>query len=120
MLGSVVSEVLSVGQRFAEREEVADTAILLAHGTASTLVVDIEVLFTPETGVSVVPLLHQMAKQGPLIVAWPGYIGAGRFRYSQMGRSDYVDAPVDGALILHPVETHFPDECPFAIERNSA
>lgn len=120
LISDVVAEVVSIGSRFAECEAPPNIERLIGRLNDSTLLTDIEVLFTPQLELDVVSLLRQLGRRVPLVVAWPGRIATGRFRYSQLGRSDYVDVPVDGALLLHPLLTQFPDETPYAVERTLA
>jgi hypothetical protein len=117
LLTNVVAEVFSVGARFAEYDEPPSIDSLFGRLHATTLFTDIEVLFSPMMKTHAVPLLRQVGRYCPLIVAWPGRIANGRFCYSVLGRSDYVDVSIDGALILRPVETQFPDEVPYVVER---
>ena len=120
LLSDVVSAVVSVGERFAEYEAPPSVEMVIGRLNDTTLLTNIEVLFTREMDVDVVPLLRQLGRRVPLVVAWPGRIAAGRLCHSVPGRSDYVDVPVDGALILRPVLTQFPDETPYVLERTLA
>ena len=82
-----------------------------------TLLLDIEVLFTPELGIAVLPALRLLAQRRPLIALWPGQIGVTRVSYSLPGRIDYVDEPARDLVVLRPVPTEFPDESPYELER---
>src|SRR4051812_9321485 len=54
--------------------EVKPTAsdLFVTLGDEPTLLVDIEVLFTPALGVEVLPQLRLVAQRRPVIAVWPG------------------------------------------------
>lgn len=83
----------------------------------STIVTDLDLLFWPECGIPVLPLLTTIARRQPLIAVWPGEISAGRARYSSPGRPDHLDELLNDVLALCPRSTRFPDEVPYDIER---
>lgn len=116
-----VSSVVSLGSRLAEQHEPPSVSNLVADlGAPSTLLVDIDVLFTPALHIEVLSQLRRTAQNTALIVAWPGRIAGGRLSYSLPGRADRVDEPARDTVVLRPVETHFPDEVPYSVERYPA
>ena len=116
-----VDEVVSLGQRVGEMSEAPTVNDLVGDLTGpSTLLVDIEVLFSPELHLEVVSQLRRTAQNTALVVAWPGRIAGGRLSYSLPGRGDHVDEPVRDLIVLRPVEVHFPDEVPYTVERYPA
>jgi len=115
-----VAEVISVGQRVANCDSPGDVARVVQPRHASTLMVDIEALFTPELHLDVIALLRTFAQRCALVVVWPGRIAAGRLSYSLPGRADYLDEPAKDLVVLSPVVTHFPDEIPYTVERYPA
>jgi hypothetical protein len=120
-LSSMVDEVVSLGQRFAEMDR-APSATELVGGTsaATTLLLDIDVLFTPALQIDVVSQLRRTSQRTALIVAWPGQIVGGRLSYSLPGRADHVDEPARDLVVLRPLDTEFPDEVPYTVERYPA
>lgn len=117
----LVDEVVSLGQRLAVRDS-APTAADLVDGLAagSTLLLDIDVLFTPALHLEVVSQLRRTAQGTVLFVAWPGRIAGGRLSYSLPGRADHLDEPARDLVVLRPVDTDFPDEVPYTVERYPA
>jgi hypothetical protein len=110
--------VVSLGEVVACAEIKPDVTELLATvGDGPTLLVDIDVLFTPALGVEVLPKLRLLAQRRPLIVVWPGPVGATRLSYSLPGRVDHLDEPTRDLVVLRPVPTEFPDETPYRLER---
>lgn len=99
--------------------EVKPTAsdLFVTLGDEPTLLVDIEVLFTPALGVEVLPQLRLVAQRRPVIAVWPGQIGVTRLSYSLPGRVDHLDEPARDLVVLRPVPTEFPDETPYRLER---
>lgn len=120
-LAPLVAEVVSIGHRFISQERAPTIDDLVGGLTAgSTLLVEIEALFSPELHVEVVPQLRRLAQRTALIVAWPGRVVDGRVSYSSPGRTDHVDEPARDLLVLRPIRTDFPDEVPYSVERYSA
>ncbi len=117
----LADEVVSLGQRLAERDS-APTAADLVDGLAagSTLLLDIDVLFTPALHLDVVSQLRRTSQRTALIVAWPGQIAGGRLSYSLPGRADHLDEPARDLVVLRPLDTEFPDEVPYTVERYPA
>lgn len=112
------ASLLSLGEATATAEAKPVAADLLATlGSGPTLLVDIDVLFTPALGVEVLPQLRLLAQRRPLIVLWPGQIGTTRLSYSLPGRVDHLDEPARDLVALRPVATEFPDETPYRLER---
>ena len=109
---------VSLGELIAAAEAAPSAADLFAKlGDGPTLLVDIEVLFTPALAVEVLPQLRRAAQRRPLMVLWPGQIGVTRLSYSLPGRVDHLDEPVRDLVVLRPVPTEFPDEIPYKLER---
>lgn len=113
--------VLSLGEvtAMAEAKPVA-ADLLVTLGYGPTLLVDIDVLFTPALGVEVLPQLRLLAQRRPLIVLWPGQIGTTRLSYSLPGRVDHLDEPARDLVVIRPVPTEFLDETPYRLERFAA
>lgn len=116
LLGMRVDQVVSVGEvatTVNEPELLASTIPL--HG-ASVLLVDTEVLFSPELELDPIELFRQLSNHRALFVLWPGRFASGRLIYSRPGRGDYFDQAARDLLILRPTESVFPDEAPFELE----
>lgn len=120
-ISPLVDEVVSLGQRIASMDR-APTAAELVGGlsAATTLLVDIDVLFTPALRIEVVSQLRRTSQRTALIVAWPGQIAGGRLSYSLPGRADHLDESARDLVVLRPVDTEFPDEVPYTVERYPA
>lgn len=116
-LTAVVDQVVSVGQRLSQHEGMPPIADLVDDISGSTLLRDIDVLFSPALELDVLSQLRRMVRSRSLVVLWPGRIHAGRLSYSLPGRSDFVDVAARDVIVLHPVATHFPDEVPYLLER---
>lgn len=117
-LASVVDDVVSLGDRVARMDQVPSAAELVDGLTASTtLLTDIDVLFTPALRIDVVSQLRRTTQSTTLIAAWPGEIRGGRLSYSRPGRVDHMDEPARDLVVLRPVPTEFPDEIPYSVER---
>jgi hypothetical protein len=84
------------------------------------LLVDVEILFTPALRIEVLSQLRSTAQRTALIVAWPGQIAGGRLSYSRPGRLDHFDEPARDLVVLRPVDSEFPDEVPYTVERYPA
>jgi hypothetical protein len=117
-LAPLVTNVVSLGDRVAQWDHAPAVADLMADiNGSSTLLTDIDVLFTPALHIEVVSQLRRTAQNTALIVAWPGRLAGGRLSYSLPGRADHVDEPARDLVVLRPIETHFPDEVPYTVER---
>lgn len=117
----MVDEVISLGQRIAAMDR-APTAAELVAGMSQgmTLLLDIDVLFTPALRIDVLSQLRRTSQRTALIVAWPGQIAGGRLSYSLPGRADHLDEPARDLVVLRPLDTEFPDEVPYTVERYPA
>lgn len=116
-LSAVVDHVVSIGQRLSQHEGMPPIADLMDDISGSTLLRDIDVLFSPALKLDVLSQLRRMVRNRSLVVLWPGRIHAGRLSYSSPGRSDFVDFAARDVIVLHPAATHFPDEVPYLLER---
>lgn len=119
-LEALVEEVFNVGEvvrRLESPEQVLDA---IKPRASSVLLVDIEVLFSPELGLDVMAFIRHLSHGRALIVEWPGGLSSGRLTYSRPGRRDYFDQPVRDLVVLRPTESVFPDEAPFRLERYPA
>ncbi len=87
---------------------------------ATTLLLDIDVLFTPALRIDVVSQLRRTSQHTVLVVAWPGQIKGARLSYSLPGRADHLDEPARDLVVLRPVDADFPDEVPYTVERYPA
>lgn len=113
----VTDRSISVGLAFADSDGPFSPTALLDGLDGSTLLLDIDVLFSPQLRIDVLSQLRRTAQRGPLVVAWPGRISAGRLLYSRPGRADYFDQPARDIFVLRPIVTSFPDEVPYVLER---
>lgn len=116
-LSVVVGQVVSVGQRLSQYDEMPSVATLLDDISGPTLLVDIDVLFTAALKLDVLSQLRRMVRGRSLVVLWPGRIHAGRLSYSSPGRGDFVDVVARDVIVLRPAATQFPDEVPYLLER---
>jgi len=116
-LSAVVDDVLSVGQRLTEHQQMPPIADLLGDMSGSTLLLDIDVLFSPTLKLDVVSQLRRVVRGRSLVVLWPGRIHDGRLSYSSPGRGDFVDVVARDVIVLRPTATQFPDEVPYLLER---
>lgn len=120
-LSPLVGEVVSLGDRIAQRENAPTVADLVGDLVGgSTLLVDLDVLFAPELHLDVVSQLRRSSQNTALIVAWPGRIASGRLSYSLPGRADHLDVRTRDLVVLRPVNAEFPDEVPYILERYAA
>lgn len=120
-LEPLVDEVVSVGERIAAAAQRPTAEDLLEHLDAgSTLLRDIEALFTPALQIEVVSQLRRTAQRTALVVAWPGEITGGRLSYSRPGRADHMTEPARDLIVLRPISSPFPDEVPYIVERYPA
>lgn len=120
-ISPLVDEVVSLGQRIAAMDRAPTAAELVGGLSASTtLLLDIDVLFTPALRIEVVSQLRRTSQRTALIVAWPGQIAGGRLSYSLPGRADHLDEPARDLVVLRPVDTEFPDEVPYTVEHYPA
>ena len=78
---------------------------------------DIDALFAPQMNIEVVAFLRHLSQHCALVVAWPGQIAGGRLSYSLPGRADRLDEPARDLVVLRPLDTEFPDEVPYTVER---
>lgn len=120
-LTPLVDEVVSLGQRVAKLSQPPTVSQLVRGLTAATtLLLDVEVMFAPALQIEVVSQLRRIAQNTALIVAWPGRIANRRLSYSLPGRSDYIDEPARDLVVLRPVDTDFPDDVPYNVEHYPA
>lgn len=121
VLSPLVDEVISLGQRTGTMDRPPLAAELMAGlSAAATLLLDIDVLFTPQLQIEVVSQLRRTSQNTALIVVWPGRIAGGRLSYSLPGRADHLDEAARDLVVLRPVSTQFPDEVPYILERYPA
>jgi hypothetical protein len=79
---------------------------------------DIEALcWHPWLQVDVPRFLRAQAQRAGVVALWPGQIRNGAASFSAPGRRDHVAFDAAGFAVLRPVETRFPDEAPFTLER---
>ncbi|MGH3370870.1 MAG: hypothetical protein ACRDPR_12805, partial [Nocardioidaceae bacterium] len=84
-LSALVDQVVSVGQRLSQYERMPSIPDLVDDISGSTLLRDIDALFSPALELS---QLRRMVRSRSLVVLWPGRIHAGRLSYSSPGRSE--------------------------------
>lgn len=88
--------------------------------SGSSVITEIDVLFSPKLLVDPIRLLIKVARTRPgLIVEWPGEIVSGKATYSSPGRRDWYESPLEDAVVLRSRAQVFLDEAPFEIERLS-
>jgi hypothetical protein len=120
-LESQVASKVSIGSFFAQFVDSSELSGVLAKISGhSTLLIDLEVLFSPELRLDTVAQLRNIAQKTALIVAWPGRITGDRLIYGTPGRADYLEAPIQQAIVLRPIETYFPDDVPYTVEYHRA
>ena len=121
VLSVLVDEVVSLGQRIATMDRPPTAAEAVGGLSAAiTLLLDIDVLFTPPLRIDVVSQLRRTSQSTALIVVWPGRIAGGRLSYSLPGRADHVNEAARDLIVLRPVDAQFPDEVPYTLERYPA
>lgn len=109
--------VVRLGRALAERPQPPSvTEVESACGDA-TVITDVDVLFWTDINIAPLQLLAARARRRPTIAVWPGHISGVRASYSDPGRPDHHDIPLDDVVVLRPRSTRFPDEMPFTIER---
>ena len=82
------------------------------------LLFDLEVLcWHREPGLDLLRFLRLHAREHGVVALWPGRIKELVATFSAPGRSDHVRVVLAGVSVLRPVQTRFPDEVPFEIER---
>lgn len=106
---------LSVGRLFSEGGLREDSIEQVLEG--HTFLTALDVLFWPDLRVDVLALLRRLARRGPVVAAWPGNAVRGRAVYSEPGRRDHYDRPLEDCVLLRTRPTTFPDQVPFEIER---
>jgi len=111
-------DVLQVGRHLTAGDELGDVDRLFGSLVEPTLLLDLDVLFTPRLHLNVLTLLRNAARRTPIVAVWPGAIArADAFTYSEPGRADHRSEIARGVLVIRPRSVHFPDEPPFTIER---
>lgn len=81
------------------------------------LLVDCEILFAPQLKLNPLQLFRTLARRVPRIILWPGQRDNRRMTFSQPGREDYFEDQLADAVVLRAIETSFPDEVPYQLER---
>lgn len=82
------------------------------------VLIDVDILFSPEILIDPIRLLSRMARRQPLVAVWPGQISDGVASYSEPGRRDHFESQVpDEALVVRTKTTTFPDQATFEVER---
>ena len=85
--------------------------------TAATLLCDLDILFwRPGFDVDVLRLLRRLARNKPIVAAWPGEIVGDRAMYSRLGRRDSYEGKLADVIVLRPRPRRFPDQTPFDVE----
>ena len=87
--------------------------------TVAPVIADLDLFFwKPWLPLDPIALLRVVSRRRPgAIFAWPGSVAAGLATYSRPGRRDWFEAPLTDAVVLRPLQTRFPDEPPYRIER---
>lgn len=81
------------------------------------VLMDLELLFSPEILIDPLRLLTRLARRHSLIAVWPGHISVGLATYSEQGRRDYYSAALPGeVLVVRSRSATFPDESRFELE----
>jgi len=116
-LRQVVVNDVSLGARLAMFSQMPPIEELVGALDGSTLLTDIDVLFSPQLDLDVLGYLRQLARALPVLAVWPGKVTGPRLTYSLPGRADYVDVLARDLVVLHPLAKEFPDEIPYRLER---
>ena len=111
--------VTRVGES-AARIAVAGLDAIASSGSRPLVLTDADVLFWgPTLRLDVTAGLRRLARR-PLAIVWPGVIEDGVARYSEFGRKDYYEVPVDGALLISARPDAYAGEPTFTLERVGA
>jgi hypothetical protein len=108
---------VSLGRALADRKEPPTTEQIAAACASATVIIDIDLLFWPDSPTRALPFLVARSRRRPTIALWPGQITRSRATYSAIGHPDYTDVALRDVIILRPRTARFPDEVPFTIER---
>jgi hypothetical protein len=109
--------VASLGQLLAASPNPPAASDLDAVCADATVLTDIDFLFWPALHVAPLAFLATRSRQRPTIALWPGEITRERAIYSTPGRPDYHDVALHDVIVLRPLQTRYPDEVPYEIER---
>ena len=91
---------------------------LAARAAGCPLLFDLEALcWHREPGLDLLRFLRLHAREHGVVALWPGRVNERGATFSAPGRRDYVRVALAGVSVLRPVQTRFPDEVPFEIER---
>lgn len=113
-------EVLHLGRALAEHDAPPATSDIEDALDRDAVVVDVDILFTPQLGVDVLTMLRRARRHDRLqVVAWPGAVAGSRATYSRPGRPDHCDVALTDVVVLRACAVHFDDEVPFTIERSA-
>jgi hypothetical protein len=110
-------DILRIGRELAQRDHPPTADEIETALRGSHVLVDCQVLFDPGLRINPVQLFRRLSRRDPTFACWPGEIRGNTFSYSQAGRPDHFQEPVQDAIVLRPHELAFPDELPFTIER---
>ena len=81
------------------------------------VLIDVEVLFWPTVMVDPLRLFRSLSRRGPMIVRWPGQIGGERRAlFSEPGRMDYYDEPLNGEVVVRSRAISSPTDVPYDLE----
>jgi hypothetical protein len=85
------------------------------------LLYDLEAIcWQPWLRIDPLRFLKVHARKAGVIAIWPGIVHGHIASFSAPGRNDYVTFNASGIRVLRPVQTRFPDEVPFTVERIAA
>ena len=106
-----------VGKLVTDSPSVSSVGEIASLLTTEVVLVALDVLFWPALAVDPLGLLQDLSRFRPRIALWPGVVEGRRAQYSDPGRPDAYDQPLDDALLLHARRVRFPDEVPYTLER---
>ncbi len=110
-------DILAVGRILAQRDHPPTADEIETALGGSHVFLDCQVLFDVALGIEPIQLFRRLARRNPSFLCWPGEIRDGTLSYSRVGRPDQFEEAVQDAIVLRPLESAFPDEFPFTIER---
>lgn len=107
-----LTEVVLSGAQFRRWEDLAERL------AGCPLLFDLEALcWDRGLGLDLLRLLRLHAREHGVVALWPGRINERVATFSAPGRRDYVRVALTELSVLRPVQTRFPDEIPFELER---
>ena len=113
----LAAEIAYVGKTLTRNPGPPDAAAIPNLLRDVRLLVDCEILLASELKLNPIQLFRTLARKPPRIVVWPGPVHGRCAVFSQPGRADYFEEQLTDAIVLRAIETRFPDEVPYEVER---